>query len=75
MELKANGVEKGLDINLTSGTVGNFNGEPVPFQITGFKVAAGQIIKIEVISISNCSVEASLECWEEDTGINPLDDF
>lgn len=76
VELKANGVIKEtIDVQLTSGTVGNFNGEPFTFQVTGFKVAATQIIKIEVISISNASVEASLQCWEEDTGVDPFTDF
>ena len=37
----------------------------------GFKVDAGQIIKIEVTAESSCSINAEIQCFEETDGVSP----
>ena len=42
------------------------------FKDIGHKVIAGQIIKLQVITLdSGVQVEGFVECWEEDTGTDP----
>jgi len=42
------------------------------FATAGFKVAAGEIIKIETTALSNFKVSSELICFEEDTGDTPV---
>lgn len=69
--LKINGVV------VETGRLGVVNAESRHYQFTskGFKVAATQIIKIEATTASTASIDGTLICFEEDTGVNPLDDF
>jgi len=71
--LKVNDVIKETT-NATLG-VGGSGGSSViqyEFKNIGHKVIAGQIIKLEIISLSiNIEVEGFIECNEEDTGISP----
>jgi len=42
------------------------------FKNVGHKVAASQVIKLEVVSLdSETDVEGFIEVWEEDTGVDP----
>ena len=71
IELSANGVviETVLGGIMHDGAAVNTNHT---FQNVGFKVAATQIIKIEVISMgTNLEIEGFLECFEEGTGASP----
>jgi len=46
------------------------------FSNIGHKVDAGQVIKLEVITLdADTNVEGFIECFEEDNGVSPLDDF
>lgn len=45
---------------------------PYQFQTKGVKVLAGQIIKLEILSVSLTPlVYGNLQCFEEDTGVSP----
>lgn len=57
----------------TGGSVSKntFDCQAYEFKNIGQKVAAGQIIKLQTVAISNCEVEGYLECWEESTGTDP----
>jgi len=70
IELKVNGVIKETFDSLlltTANTTINYE-----FAITGLKVAATQIIKLELISLgANTQVNSVLECFEETTGESP----
>jgi len=70
IELKVNGVIKETcKIDLINSGTTSFEYE---FAITGLKVAATQIIKLEVITITAISeVSGVLECFEETTGESP----
>ncbi len=46
-----------------------------PFTNIGHKVTTGQIIKLDVTSNSSSTVLGFIECYEEDTGVSPLEDF
>ena len=41
------------------------------FALTGIKVAAGEIMKLEVTTNSGAICWGTIECWEEDTGASP----
>jgi hypothetical protein len=46
--------------------------EDYEFKNIGHKVAAGQIIKLEIISLgTDVNVEGFIECFGKDTGVNP----
>jgi len=65
--LKINGI-----IIETSGTRVNLTSESYEFKNMGHKVAATQIIKLEVITINAAiSIEGFIECFEETTGETP----
>jgi len=68
IQLKVNGVvfEELILLDLAVG-------DPVEFEFVsvGFKVAATQIIKLEVTAITTISVNGQLICFEEDTGASP----
>ncbi len=70
IELKADGVVKETySINLTT-TVGGDSSENYEFVVSGIKVNAGQIIKLESIIHTNAfmTVNGILEAWEESSG-------
>ena len=46
-------------------------GDKYEFTSVGFKVAATQIIKLEVTAVSGMNVEGQLICFEETTGESP----
>ena len=75
VELKVNGVIKDTyDADFNHGTnpdSGNST-DNYEFNMTGLKVAATQIIKLEVISISEVAVIGSILCFEETTGESPF---
>ena len=70
VELKVNGVIKATwsaRLDVTDAPITNYE-----FAVTGLKVAATQIIKIEVITINTgMEVNGELVCFEEDTGVDP----
>ena len=48
-------------------------GPQYEFKNVGHRVTAGQIIKLEVITLDTQSeVEGFIECFEEDTGVDPV---
>jgi len=69
VQLKINAVVfeefKVSDLPVTSDT------SEFEFVTLGFKVAATQIIKLEVTGISSLSINGQLICFEEDTGASP----
>jgi len=75
------GCEVVLKINGTIVETTNFSTDirgPIVYEFKniGHKVAATEIIKLEVISLDTpVDVEGFIECFEETTGVNPLDDF
>ena len=75
VELKVKGVIKDTyDADLNHGTnpdSGN-SADNYEFNMTALKVAATQIIKLEVISISEVAVNGSILCFEETTGESPF---
>lgn len=70
VELKVNGVIKETYRSLGGVTFPGFY--PYYFNMRGLKVLAGQIIKLEVTIIGDSTeVDGDLECFEEDTGVDP----
>ena len=77
IELKVNGVIKetwATNLNRTSGGVGKSAADEYEFATSGIKVAATQIIKLEVVTITATSVQANgvIVCFEETTGETPV---
>ena len=71
IELSLNGVV----IETTAGIVLNIASTTIiyEFKNIGQKVAAGQIIKLELLTTDlDLRVTGFIECWEEDTGADPL---
>lgn len=71
IELSFNGVvQETVNLGGSTETQGTFEYE---FIITGLKVAAGQIIKLEVVTIQATpfTIRGVIECWEEPTGETP----
>jgi len=75
--LKVNGVIKEEIATLSSGQIsggsgGGFWNYEYKFAVAGLKVAATQIIKIEVTALgSNHKINSVLVGFEEDTGVDP----
>ena len=78
VELKVNGVIKATwagELLISSGEAAHHN-SVYEFVVSGLKVTATQIIKIEAVTVdADIEVNGELICFEEDTGVNPLDDF
>ena len=76
VQLKVNAVIKdSARIELNSTASSSQNGDSVMAYdfATGFKVVAGQIIKLEAITVdASIQVSGSIECFEEDTGVSPI---
>lgn len=70
VELQANGTVIETALIRSSGTTDA--SEDYEFVNIGHKVSATQVIKLEVISITNVTVEGTLECFEENTGESPF---
>lgn len=78
VELKLNGVIK--ETARYSGAVNangaGFGGNAYEFKNIGQKVAAGQIIKLEIIGLdADTDCEGMIEVFEEDSGTDPFEDF
>ena len=76
VELKINGTivetAQGKWAVNTGGGGGSFQTVVYEFKNIGHKVATTEIIKLEVVTIaSNIDVEGFIECFEEDTGVDP----
>jgi len=76
VELKVNGVIKEtavLHVVSSSGTANGKGSQSMEYEFKniGQKVAATQIIKLEVISNTTAIVEGYVQCFEEDTGASP----
>jgi len=68
-------VVNGVTVETTNWTTGSDQGPATTvyeFKNIGLKVLAGQIIKIQVVSIDgSASIEGVLQCFEETTGATP----
>ena len=76
VQLKVNAVIKdSARIELSSTSTFSQNGNSVMAYdfATGFKVVAGQIIKLEATLVdASIQVSGSIICFEEDTGVSPI---
>jgi len=75
VELKVNGViveTYSADLNHGTAPDSGNSTDSYSFNVIGVKVAATQIIKLEVTAISDVTINGVIQCWEETTGVTPV---